>query len=251
MKQLVESYVEWIKKSLSLREVGNGWHEVVTPFLNHKNDMVELYLKKQGDQVLLSDGGNTLNELYLSGIEFNKSKKRTEELNSIMRSFGVQKNGEDEIFAVTDVKRFPEVKHRLIQAILSIDDLFVLAEPKVESFFIEDIADFFDTNEVIYVRDNFFTGKSGFSHKFDFTIPKIKNKPEMVIRAINIPRKDFIGGVIWTFEDTRDARPNTNGMVILNDKSDIPLGILEALKQYKVPFFNWSQRDDNLTKLRA
>lgn len=250
MKHLVNSYVEWIKQGLVLREVGNGWHEVTTPFLNHNNDMIELYLKQQGEEILLSDGGNTINELLLSGVSI-EGKKRAEEINTIIRSFGIKRNGNNEIYATTDAKRFPEVKHRLIQAVLSIDDLFVLAGPKVESFFIEDVAAFFDLNEVIFVRDTFFTGKSGFNHKFDFALPKIKNRPEIVIKAINNPRKDTIGGVIWSFEDTRNARPNTDGLVILNDTSDIPSDISEALNQYGLPYINWSKRNDNLMKLKA
>ncbi len=252
MKELVNSYVEWIKQGLTLREVGNGWHEVTTPFLNHKNDMIELFLKHDDNQVLLSDGGNTISELILSGVNIDNSKRRSNELNSIIRSFGIQRNGDNEIYARTDARKFPEVKHRLIQAILAIDDLFVLAEPKVESFFIEDVEGFFDLNDVIFVKDTFFTGKSGFTHKFDFTLPKIKERPETVVRAINLPRKDNIGNVIWAFEDTRNARPETNGLVILNDtNNDVQLEISQALNQYGLRHINWSQRNENLQKLRA
>lgn len=250
MKELVNSYVEWIRKGLSLREVGNGWHEVVTPFLNHRNDMIELFLKQENEQIIISDGGNTLNELILSGVDIDRSSKRIDELNTILRSFGISKNGGNELFAKTDEKKFPEVKHRLIQAVLSIDDLFVLSKPKVESFFIEDITTFFDLNEVIYVKDTTFIGKSGFSHKFDFTLPKIKQRKEVTIKALNSPRKDRIGDVIWMIEDSRLLRPDMEGLVIINNENEIPSDIHSALNEYKIPFFAWSQRNDNLYRLK-
>ncbi len=250
MKELVNSYVEWIRKGLSLREVGNGWHEVVTPFLNHRNDMIELFLKQENEQIIISDGGNTLNELILSGVDIDRSSKRIDELNTILRSFGISKNGGNELFAKTDEKKFPEVKHRLIQAVLSIDDLFVLSKPKVESFFIEDITTFFDLNEVIYVKDTTFIGKSGFSHKFDFTLPKIKQRKEVAIKALNSPRKDRIGDVIWMIEDSRLLRPDMEGLVIINNENEIPSDIHSALNEYKIPFFAWSQRNDNLYRLK-
>lgn len=250
MKELVNSYVEWIRKGLSLREISNGWHEVVTPFLNHKNDMIELYLKQDNEQITISDGGNTINELVLSGIDIDRSKKRTEELDSILRSFGISINANNELFIKTDSKRFPETKHRLIQAVLSIDDMFMLSSPKVESFFIEDVTTFFELNDVIFVKDTSFIGKSGFSHKFDFTLPKIKQRKEVAIKAINTPRKDKIGSVMWMIEDTRLVRPETDGLVIINDENDIPNDIQQALKEYNIPYFAWSNRTSNIDKLR-
>ena len=250
MKELVNSYVEWIRKGLSLREVSNGWHEIVTPFLNHRNDMIELYLKQEDKHIIISDGGNTINELVLSGVNIDRSKKRIEELDTILRSFGISKNGNNELFANTDAKKFPETKHRLIQAVLSVDDMFMLSGPKVENFFIEDIATFFDLNDVIFVKDTSFVGKSGFSHKFDFTLPKIKQRKEVAIKAINTPRKDKIGSVMWMIDDTRLVRPETEGLVIINDENDIPNNIHQALAEYKIPYFLWSERTDNIDRLR-
>src|SRR5690606_992307 len=149
----------------------------------------------------ISDGGTTISELKLSGVDIDRSNKRTNELNTILRSFGISKSEENELIAKADAAKFPEVKHRIIQAILSIDDLFVLSKPKVESFFIEDVTTFFELNDVIFVRDTTFVGKSGFSHKFDFTLPKIKQRREIAIKAINSPRKDRIESVMWMLED--------------------------------------------------
>lgn len=249
MKALVNSYVEWMKEGFSLRSLDNGWHEVVTPFLNHRNDMIELYLKQEGDTILISDGGITINELKLSGVDIDRSKKRTKQLDIILNSFGIS-SIQNELTVKTNKAEFPQVKHRIIQAILSIDDLFMLSKPKVESFFIEDVTTFFELKEVIYVPNATFVGKSKFSHKFDFTLPKIKQRKETAIKAINAPRKDRIESVIWMLEDTRIVRPETEGLLILNDEqSEISVEIRQALNQYNIPYFGWSKRHENLNKL--
>ncbi len=249
MKELINSYVEWIKKGFSFREVGNGWHEIVTPFLNHKNDMIELYLKQENTQITISDGGNTVNELILSGVDIDKSPKRKDEFNTILRSFGI-KNNNNELFVDTDEKKFPETKHRLIQAVMSIDDMFMLSSPKVESFFIEDITTFFELNDIIFVKDTSFIGKSGFSHKFDFTLPKFKQRKEIAIKAINMPRKDKTGSALFMFEDTISLRPLTDGLIIINDENGVPSGVRQALNEYQIPYFTWSERASNLDRLR-
>lgn len=251
MKHLIDSYVNWIRESTTHRNVGHGWHEIVTPFLNHKNDMIELYVRQDGNEkITISDGGNTVNELKLSGLDIDKSKKRLDEFNTILRSFGLHRDEKKEISIVTDFKKFPEVKHRLIQAILSIDDMFMLSEPKVESFFTEDVAIFFDLNDVLFVKDTSFVGKSGFSHKFDFTLPKVKERKEVAIRAINKPRKDIIGSVLWSINDMRVVRPNTDGLIIINDENGISDDIPQALNEYKIPYIGWSNRKEELEKLR-
>lgn len=252
MIELVNSYVDWIKKGISLREVGDGWHEVVTPFLNHRNDMIEIYLRQEQDGgILISDAGITLNELKLSGIDIDKSGKRANELEIILRSFGITKTEKNELIVKTTTKNFPQLKHRMIQAILSVDDLFVLSKPKVESFFIEDVVTFFEIKDIIFVRDTTFIGKSGFNHKFDFTLPKIKQRKEVAIKAINTPRKDRIESVMWMLEDTRLVRPETEGLLILNDESEVSSEIQRALEEYNISYFEWSKREENISKLFA
>ncbi len=253
MKYLVDSYVEWIRQGLIISEIKGGWYEIITPFLNHKNDMIELYIKEEGEQITLSDGGNTINELKLSGLDVGKSAKRSEDLNMILRSFGLQRvNGGKEISVKTDKKRYPEVKHRLIQAILSVDDMFMLSEPKVKSFFTEDVSDFFELNDVVFVKDTLFTGKSGFTHKFDFTLPKIKKREETAVRAINNPRKDIVQSSIWMLEDTKLNRPNTQGLIILNNSvGEVATDIYSALEQYNIPYLNWTEKNVYLLKLKA
>lgn len=211
--------------------------------------MIELYLKQEKDYIVISDAGNTINELILSGLDIDRSKKRQEELNTILRSFGISRK-ENELYINTDAKKFPEVKHRFIQAVLAIDDLFMLSSPKIETFFIEDVTNFFELNDVIFVKDTSFTGKSGFSHKFDFTLPKMKQRKEVAIRAINTPRKDNIGSVLWTMEDTKLVRPETEGLVIINDQNGVSNDIYQAFREYKIPYIVWSKRVENLDKLK-
>jgi hypothetical protein len=134
---------------------------------------------------------------------------------------------------------------------LAIDDMFMLSEPKVESFFIEDVADFFELKDIGSIRDTMFAGKSGFSHRFDFSIPKTKSRNETLVRAINTPRQDTISSVLWAFEDTKTIRLNTDGIVILNDKNDIPSTIFDALDEYGLTGYRWTQREELVSKLVA
>lgn len=252
MQELIDSYLKWLKDGLHVRKLENSWHQIVTPFVNHQNDLISLYIKREKDNsITVSDGGEALNELSLSGVDINKSKGRQNEFKTIVQSFGLTYNGDESLSIKTTDKLFPQVKHRMIQALISIDDLFVLSSEKVKNFFIEDIALYFDLNEVPYVQDNFFMGKSGFSHKLDFVLPKNQkiNRPEIAVKAINFPRKDTISSAIFMIRDIKEMRRNTNGLFILNDEKGIDSDVTAALMEYNLPFVNWSTREKGFKEL--
>lgn len=134
MEHLITQYANWIKDNYVIRELDSEWHEVVTPFLDSHNDLIEIYLKQEGNSILLSDGGNTLQELRMSGVIFDSQHpNRQHELENILRCYGITNNTDNELVVYADANSFPKVKHRFIQAILSIYDLSILAQPKVEN----------------------------------------------------------------------------------------------------------------------
>ena len=45
MKDLIHSYTEWLKQKINYTEI-NGHFEVTTPFVNHINDQIQFYLKR-------------------------------------------------------------------------------------------------------------------------------------------------------------------------------------------------------------
>ncbi len=110
---------------------------------------------------------------------------------------------------------------------------------KVKSFFLVDVCDFLEIHAVVFLKDKKFTGKSGFSHEFDFSLPKIRNRNEIAIGAINSPRKDIVGSALWTIQDTQLTRSNTKGLVILVDQNEFASEMYTALEAYKVQYLKW------------
>jgi hypothetical protein len=248
MKELIQQYIDWLKERFTLEKIGE-WYEITTPFLDPHNDYIQIYAKAEDDKILLSDGGDTLKDLELNGVYIDRSEKRKSELCILLNSFGIRRK-DDELFLYSTRNNFPEVKHRLIQTILSVYDLFILAEPKIESFFIEDISTFFDEKDIRYIRTLSFTGKSGFSHQFDFSIPKTKLSPERIIKAVNSPRKDVISSLLFSFEDTKSVRPESQGIMILNDTVTIvSQDIFQALNEYDLKAIPWSKKEQYLNIL--
>ena len=176
---LIDKYIIWLKQKMTFENV-NGVFEITTPFLDRHNDNVQIYIKRNENGFILTDDSYTLNDLKLSGFDIN-SEKRKFILQTILNGFGI-KRVREELLIEARQENFPMKKHNLIQAILSINDMFVLASPTVVNLFKEDVERFLNIKEIRFTPSVNFTGRSGFVHYFDFVIPASTIKPERILK---------------------------------------------------------------------
>ena len=136
---------------------------------------------------------------------------------------------------------------------LAVNDLFYLASSAIASLFYEDVVAWLDLAEIRYTPNVKFTGRSGYDHRFDFVIPKSKDQPERVLRAINRPGRDTAQSVAFSWIDTREVRaPDSRAYAILND-ADRPVSasVLGAMRSYDVRPVPWSDREGAREELAA
>jgi hypothetical protein len=248
--QLVDLYANWLKERVKLKTIGDIC-ELTTPFVDRHNDYLQIYVKAIPSGMLLTDDGYTIRDLEMSGFEFN-TERRKNELKIILNGFGVNLHG-DSLEVETRPDNFPQKKHNLLQAMLAINDLFVLAPPKVASFFREDVERFLSLHDIRFTKDINFIGKSGFNHHFDFVIPPSKKEPERVLRTINNPTKNNVSAMIFSWDDARKVRSeNSVAIAVLNDQDkEITPDAMHALKAYEIEPIAWSKRDKYINKLAA
>lgn len=249
-QDLVNAYIEWLRERIKVEDI-KGVCEITTPFLNRHNDHLQIYVKKSDGGLILTDDGYTISDLRLSGCEFTTEKRR-QMLHSILNGFGVRLI-EDELIVEARPDNFPQKKHNLIQAILSMNDLFVMAAPMVAGIFREDVERYLRLNEIRFTPSINFTGRSGFIHFFDFVIPSSKVKPERILRALNRPHRQNVTSLIFSWTDTKEVRaPDSTAYGVLNDiEQPINPDIISALKQYNITPLPWSKRDEYVKELAA
>lgn len=249
---LVDSYLNWIRKDVSAVSLSDSTSVLTTPFLDRHNDHLEIYAERQSaDIILLTDDGYILSELKSSGVE-TRGSKREEIIQSLLVGHGVRLNGR-EIQTDASVADLGKRVHNLIQAMLSLDDMFVLAQPAPQTFFLHEVERFLDAKDVRYTPSAKFAGKSGLDHLVNFVIPKSKSAPERFIQVVNAPRRDRVENFLFTVGDTRDARHGDVAFyAIINDlRREIAPDVLQALDAYEVKAMPWSKRDEAVALLTA
>jgi hypothetical protein len=246
-QKLIDAYVAWLRQGLSVEEVG-GACELTTPFLDRHNDHLQVYATRRNGTIVLSDDGYILSDLRTSGLEMDTPKRKTV-LDSVLQGLGVRVES-NQLLVEASASNLGQRLHSLVQAMLAVNDMFVMAQPRVASFFFEDVRSFLDSHEIRYTARVKLAGKSGYDHGIDFLIPKSRTRPERILQAIAAPRKDNVFAYLWILSDTRAARSGQStaeaeAYAFLNDQEQQVGGdVIEALKSYDVAPAVWSQRSE-------
>ena len=250
IKSLMDNYIEWLRGKTTLRQV-DDWVEITTPYLDRHNDYLQIYAIRKNGSYVLTDDGYILGDLEQSGCKL-ESPKWMALLHTTLNGFGVKLAG-SAIEVEASKENFALKKHNLLQAMLAVNDMFYLASPMVSSIFYEDVVAWLDQNEIRYITNVKFTGKSGLDHHFDFVIPKSKKQPDRFLQAINRPSRDEALAAVFAWLDIRDMRTaDSKAFAILNDSErEISSSVREALERYEVRPFTWSRREAAVPELTA
>jgi Domain of unknown function DUF1828/Domain of unknown function DUF1829 len=249
---IANSYLSWIRHGISAIKLDDRSSELTTPFLDRHNDHLQIYVERLGaDLYLLTDDGYIVGELKSSGVE-RRGERRQSLFHDLLSGYGVELT-DNELRVEANSSNLGQRVHNLVQAMLSLDDMFVLAQPQVQHLFVQDVARFLDDADVRYSPRAKFAGKSGLDHLVDFVIPKSKEAPERILLALNSARRDRAESLLFAASDMRAAR----GMevvyyALVNDsKREVSSDILNAFAAYDVRARPWSHREELVEALAA
>lgn len=239
---LLDDYWAWLKDNTHTRDT-NGWREITTPYLDRHNDQLQIYVQEEGDGYVLTDDGYIIQDLEMSGCDLS-GDKRQDLLRITLNGFGIQREG-DALKTHATARTFALKKHNLLQAMLAVNDMFFMAQAMVASLFVDDVAHWLDQSEIRYIARIKYTGKSGFDHTFDYAIPKSREAPERIVKAINHPDADAAKSLILAWTDTQEVRtPDSRGIALLNDSEQRPSrNVIRSLGQYGIEPILWSTRE--------
>lgn len=249
-EDLIDSYVNWLRHEIGAKSI-DGFVEITTPFLDRHNDRLQIYVAGDDDKLILTDDGYIISDLRSSGFELT-TPKRKQIVGSILSGLGARLD-DDRIIIDANKANFAEKKHGMIQAMLAINDLYVMSRPMVESFFTEDVEAYLKEHGIRFTPKIKFVGKSGFDQTFDFVIPASDARPERIIKVINSPDKQTITPIIFAWVDIKDVRPaNSTSYVFLNDMDrEVSADIVSAFGNYGMKAFAWSEKERVLGELEG
>lgn len=249
-QQLIEAYLQWLRKGLSAQPLDNAC-ELTTPFLDRHNDHLQIYATRHNGAILLSDDGYVLGDLKTSGVEI-RGERRKDTIQTILNGFGVRVEGNQLVVEASE-RNLGQRIHSLVQAMLAVNDMFVMAQPHVAAVFWEDVREFLDEHRIRYSPLVKLSGRSGFDHAIDFLIPKSPSRPERFVKALNVPNKATSASYLFLLTDVREVRgSDSEAYAFLNDRDrKVSSEVVEAFESYSVKPVMWSRRKEYVDELAA
>lgn len=244
IQAMIKEYTDWLYKGFSAVKIGE-YYELTTPYLDRYNDHMQIYVKQDANgSYFLTDDGYIIGNLKSSGVSIARSPKRKEMLSRITRNFGVSVRG-DSLEIQATKSNYPQKKHMLLQAMMTIDDFFIAEPNAVKNFFTEDVGLFLDSHDIFYSRDFSLVGKTGSLYVYDYHLQRTKEKPERFCKAINRVNEGTRNLTLFNWVDTKEKRPDKSELILfLNDEREISDADLEAFQSYDVNYILWSKRQE-------
>ena len=247
LSKILDDYYNWLRsKTHIIEDERTDWTAISTPFTGIFNDGIEIYCRRNNGKWILSDGGETLNLLEESGVQINRSPKRKNFVDSIVKNYGVSENN-GEFLVEANRENFSQKKHYFLQAILELHDLEYLSEKTIRSLFKEDVENYLNERKIIHTRDVKFTGYNGLDYHFDFHFPKFDK--EIVLKATEQLRQSTISSFVYSWQNVKKQREEHNNKsfeatILVNDHSYEPKSdLVEALTIEGVKTYRWSRKE--------
>lgn len=252
----IKHYYEWLKSNTFVHtDQSTGWTSISTPFTGMYNDCIEIYAKKDGNEIMLSDDGVTIKNLELVGAGVTRSPKRKRWMEKILFNYGVSFIN-DELRIQATLNNFAQKKHNLISAIAEITDMEVLARHNIASIFKEDVQQYLDEQNLIYTPQFIAKGITGIEFTFDFQIAG--KKSEIVLKSFNSLNKNNVPNFLFGWDDIKSSREKITGkelrgLAFVNDTNEIKSEFLDALTSKGADYILWKKRfePDQIKKLVA
>jgi hypothetical protein len=243
---LINEYYTWLKsKTVVIADDTTEWVAVQTPFIGLFNDTIEMYAKKDGNKITLSDNGETFHNLDLVGSAVHKAGERRNIADRILLNYGIQLKNK-ELVTETSEQDFSQKKHNFLSAIMELNDLYVLSKTNIPSIFKEDVRTYLDEQNIIYTPDFISKGATGLEFMFDFQIAS--KQSELVIKSFNTINKQTLSSFLFSWDDIRPIRERISkksitAIAVINDEEKpIKEEFLQALQSKNANYIIWSER---------
>ena len=258
LNNLIEDYYKFLRAKTYLKQDEiSQWTCITTPFLGLFNDRIEIFAKKQNGKIILSDDGETLRNLELSGVSFTRSAKRRGMLESILLNYGIKLENNEELVVEADDNSFAQKKLNLLSAISEASDLKVLSDHSIESLFKEQVYGYLSEQAITFTPHFISKGSTGLEFTFDFHIayPQI----EIVVKAFSQINKNNLTNFLFSWEDIQPERRRLSRKqvvavaIICDTDHNIKPEYLEALNSRQAKAIAWSERNkpESVAKLKV
>lgn len=247
----ITEYINWMGKQWDAYENEDGTCTIITPYTLSDGTNIEIsILPKNDKKVILTDEGETINNLWLRGVDFDSTQSRKNIINILIDDYGaiIEKG---EIIIESFVDEIPIAIHNIIQVINAIDFLIYTKTPRMPRTFKEEVIAFFHEKQLSFNQDYDVFGKTA-KHQFDIYVPR----KEVALRTMSTGSPNYAKimaeKMAYTYTDIKKINEKILVCPFIDDRSEEviwssePLRILE---EYSDGIYYWSNKEKAIKEI--
>ncbi len=231
----------------------NQYTRIRTPFLYPDGDVIDLFLKEEGDYNILTDMGETIRWLGMQTTKKGRTPKQNQLVTDICLNQDVQFN-----YGTLSIKLKPYddlavAVMRLAQAALNVSDLWFTFRYRATETVVDEVEDFLKEREILFERDFPLRGRSGRNWKLDFhTIISQRDSLIFVLSTGNHTTADKLTETAFTtWADLSHLRSSYEFISLFDDTLDIWTPENFRLVENVSNIVHWSRPNELIEKLVA
>lgn len=254
---LAREYLAWMREHLLPIERGET-QVLSTPFLDPFHDGIEVHLDATGPELLLHDGGRTVEHLLDLGVPVDRSERRKAIIDHAIAGCGVRFDGVRLMTSATP-DSLAQRTHFLITAISRLNDLWMTASPRSQCDFFMLVKDYLDEHDAHYVANVPLPGRT-VDHPMDFVISLGRGR-ERLLKLLASPSVQAAKLASFGWMELKETRPAAERVALLNDLQlpdvldddsepatratrSVSEQSLAILQSYSTQVMRWSARND-------
>lgn len=245
-EEIISSCLEWLKEGFAVQALG-GAYEVTTPFLDRRNDHIQIYVSKQDDGFIISDDGNTVSDMAEGGFNL-KLDSKTKLLNHTIHGYGVIQDNKV-LRLEAEHSNLGQRMNFMIQAIMALNNIMPVPAVPVKSLmslFRRRVIETLSAQGFQHQPKVPALGISGYKHQME-TITRPDEPPTtLYFKAFYTPDKRSVSRFLFKLHDiyTGEAEIQKSVAVLNNEEKQVSERELAALEKYGVVPALWTWRED-------
>lgn len=213
---VVEQLISHLESSFEIQPFENGCI-IVSPFTYSDLASIEFAIEPIGGGYLLTDHGETLNMLFVSGLTVEPNRQLLNQVQHIANARGVQFE-RSALSVIASEEQLGEAAYQLLDAIQAVGFLIYKRKSHIYTTFDDEVEEFLIENEVVYDTDKIVRGRAN-THKLKFFVNSNRNLLLEPISAATIPSaRNKAKAAAYKFMDIREVIPSYRFTVIVDDR---------------------------------
>jgi hypothetical protein len=249
--ELTKAYIAWISQEVRCEALPTGVRVFDVPFLDRYNDFIRIYVESTAQGLRLSDGGETLRDLFM--LDFSLDGHSEMLFRQILNSQKVSHNhSNNSLFVISSAESVAAAVQNLIQAIINVGDLVFVLKPIIPTKFDEAVAEYFHTHEIPFYTSQKVLGSTGNDRKFEFLLYPEDNEYHFV-STVSTPSSQNIDKKVFWIDDVRkneDAHARSFTILVNDSEQAVSTSGNKSASAYDIPIVTWSQREEMVSHFK-